>query len=313
MRRSPASTADPATRRRACTWSSTPQRLPVTPRGGDEAEASASSSASRGAGPHGHRHHRHLLRSARPRRSYTDADDVSYLLDLANSYFPDAKLVPERRARDVGRPAAAHQARQPTCDGVGRVARAPHPRRGRGLVTIAGGKLTTYRRMAAEVVDHAGKQLGDLAPCGHRDAPAAGRGGADLPAGYAGVTRCRTSWRPSGVVDAAVAKHLANTYGARARVGGRARQGGAGAGRAARSARRPTSSRRWTSPSTRSRRTPSRMCSAAGCSCSCARAIRGSAARAVARRMAARLGWDEARTPRELEHYRGVVAGTMRS
>ena len=31
-----------------------------------------------------------------------------------------------------------------------------------GLVTIAGGKLTTYRRMAAEVVDAAGKQLGTL-------------------------------------------------------------------------------------------------------------------------------------------------------
>jgi glycerol-3-phosphate dehydrogenase len=32
----------------------------------------------------------------------------------------------------------------------------------------------------------------------------------------------------------------------------------------------------------------------------------------VARRMATRLGWDEARTARELQHYRDVVAGTRR-
>jgi glycerol-3-phosphate dehydrogenase len=32
----------------------------------------------------------------------------------------------------------------------------------------------------------------------------------------------------------------------------------------------------------------------------------------VARRMAARLGWDEARTLAEIEHYRGVVANTRR-
>jgi glycerol-3-phosphate dehydrogenase len=32
----------------------------------------------------------------------------------------------------------------------------------------------------------------------------------------------------------------------------------------------------------------------------------------VARRMAVKLGWDEARTAQEIEKYRGVVAGTRR-
>src|SRR5262249_8737733 len=82
-----------------------------------------------------------------------------------------------------------------------------------GIVTIAGGKLTTYRRMAAEVVEAAAPQLGALAPSTTHERPLPGAEGVD---GYPGVQRLGEALQKSGVVDAQVAKHLAGTYGARA-------------------------------------------------------------------------------------------------
>ena len=84
-----------------------------------------------------------------PEEVHTDAADVAYLLDLANNYFPEAKLDARRRAGDVGRRAAAHQARQRRGDGVGRVARAPHPR--------AAGPRHHRRRQADHLSTHGGR------------------------------------------------------------------------------------------------------------------------------------------------------------
>jgi len=158
-----------------------------------------------------------------PDEVYADKADADYLLGIGNRYFPDAKLTyddvlatwaglrpllrPEREvasASDVSR--EHHLASRP------------------GLVTIAGGKLTTFRRMSAEVVDAAGAQLPGgakaLAPSTTADRPMPGSASPIYEEGYAGVQRLAaelaTQLAELGVGDAAVAKHLAHTYGARA-------------------------------------------------------------------------------------------------
>lgn len=90
-----------------------------------------------------------------PAEVHADRSDVHYLVDAANSYFPAKQLTPEDVISTWAglRPLVA-----PEGPGVGesQVSREHSVIIGRdGIVTIAGGKLTTYRRMAAEVVDTA--------------------------------------------------------------------------------------------------------------------------------------------------------------
>ncbi|HEX8950685.1 MAG TPA: glycerol-3-phosphate dehydrogenase [Polyangia bacterium] len=240
---------------------------------------------------------------------HTDAADVAYLLDLANDYFPEAKLV----ADDVlATWAGVRPLIKPDSDvaTASDVSREHHILERPGLVTIAGGKLTTYRRMAAEVVDHAGKQLGAIAPCATEQRPLPGAVDPIFTAGYAGVTRLSDELAAGGVVDAAVAKHLANTYGARA------------PSVVARVAADPALGERLdpelayviaqvdvavdeeqalTVEDVLGRRLQLLLRARdQGLGCT----------DRVAKRMATRLGWDELRTRREAEHYRQVVAGT---
>lgn len=86
-----------------------------------------------------------------PRDVAADGEDVRYLLEAANSYFPTVHLGPE----DV---IATWAGLRPLIrqDGVDESAVSrEHKIRvdDDGLVTIAGGKLTTYRRMGDEVID----------------------------------------------------------------------------------------------------------------------------------------------------------------
>ncbi len=70
--------------------------------------------------------------------------------------------------------------------------------------------------MAAEVVDAAGEQLAPPpGPSTTHDRPMAGAQGLD---GYAAVNALADELAKGGVVDAQVAKHLASTYGVRARA-----------------------------------------------------------------------------------------------
>ncbi len=86
-----------------------------------------------------------------PGQVRADATDVRYLLEAAAVYFPDARL----GAEDV---LATWAGLRPLVGEPGGSA-SEVSREHRvlveidGLVTVAGGKLTTYRRMAAEVVD----------------------------------------------------------------------------------------------------------------------------------------------------------------
>ena len=81
-----------------------------------------------------------------------DAEDVAYLLEATNDYFPGIDVGPEDViATWAGvRPLVSQQ----DADDESSVSRehliAVEPD---GMITIAGGKLTTYRRMGAEVVD----------------------------------------------------------------------------------------------------------------------------------------------------------------
>jgi glycerol-3-phosphate dehydrogenase len=156
---------------------------------------------------------------ARPEAVACDADDARYLLELANRYFPDSKLTPDDiLATWAGlRPLVKPEDDVASASDVSRehvIVERP------GLVTIAGGKLTTYRRMAAEVVERAGAHLPGgakaLKPAATADRPLPGAASPVYEAGYAGVQQVQAELEKGGVVDAAVAKHLAHTYGVRA-------------------------------------------------------------------------------------------------
>jgi glycerol-3-phosphate dehydrogenase len=133
-------------------------------------------------------------------------DDVAYLLAAANSFFPDAKL---ERGDVVSawagiRPlAASGGADSVAASREHAIAVTPA-----GVVTITGGKLTTFRVMAAETVNVALRQLGRSAPPSQSE---------DTPLAW-DVAKRRGSVvdeaaRETG--DAALAVHLVAGYGAR--------------------------------------------------------------------------------------------------
>ena len=96
-----------------------------------------------------------------PAHVYATAEDVDYLIAAAAAYFPDNLIgYDDIQCTWAGlRPLVAPGGGK---DGVDEsaVSREHTIHVGRdGLITIAGGKLTTYRRMCAEVVDTAVKML----------------------------------------------------------------------------------------------------------------------------------------------------------
>ena len=154
-----------------------------------------------------------------PDRVFTDDADVEYLLTCANHFFPDAKLAPsDVLATWAGlRPLVA-----PSSEGLSasQVSREHRIITRPGLLTIVGGKLTTYRRMAAEIVDLALETLGQkAAPCSTGERPLPGAVGL-LPAADgvdpvdSVVLALRALQHPA--FDAQVSRHLAQQYGMRA-------------------------------------------------------------------------------------------------
>jgi glycerol-3-phosphate dehydrogenase len=122
------------------------------------------------------------------------ADDIAYILDAANSFFgldlgvgdltgayagvrPLISTGDPRKSVDISRKAELYETSS-------------------GMLTITGGKLTTWRRMAKQVVDRLVEREGRIAPCRTDDTPLGmaaseheldppeGVGEADLPAGY---------------------------------------------------------------------------------------------------------------------------------
>jgi glycerol-3-phosphate dehydrogenase len=135
-----------------------------------------------------------------------DAGDIDYLLGSANSFFPEARLTrSDVVAAWAGvRPLVASQYGAGTTAASREHAldRAPS-----GLLSITGGKLTTYRVMAAEVVDAAVRELG-------RTPGTVPTADAPLPGGERPLEgEQRDAIEETG--DAAVGAHLARAHGAR--------------------------------------------------------------------------------------------------
>ena len=168
-----------------------------------------------------------------------------------------------------------------------------------GLVTITGGKLTTWRRMAKMAVDRIVEREGREAPCRTDEIPLGMPVDAGRAAGGAGV-------------DEETREHLASRYGHAAhQVMGLAADDPALASAispdlpdivaeaafAARHEQAHTRGRRAAAPHPAG---PARR--ARGC------ASRAPRARAVARALAGQLGWDDARVERELAAWHEVAA-----
>jgi glycerol-3-phosphate dehydrogenase len=148
-----------------------------------------------------------------PEAARVDEADVTYLLRSANAAFPSAHLTPEdvTAAWTGVRPLVA----DPHAATTAQVSREHVLLTGPGrMLTIAGGKLTTYRRMAAQVVDEVTREL-------HRldGRPRAARAPTDrepLPGGEArDLTPIAAAAEELGL-SAATAAHLVARYGAEA-------------------------------------------------------------------------------------------------
>lgn len=136
--------------------------------------------------------------------------DVTYLLRSANAAFPNARLVPEDVIATWSgvRPLVRNDAALSTAA----VSREHSILTGRGgMLSIIGGKLTTYRRMAAQMVDLVTATLARLD--GRPRSPRASTDLEPLPGGSAadlGPLRARAV---DAGIDAATADHLAARYG----------------------------------------------------------------------------------------------------
>ena len=153
-----------------------------------------------------------------------DAADVKYLCDSGNGYFPGANLNPsDVIATWAGlRPLIAPPPKQE--DGVDESSVSREHEvftRNDGLVIIAGGKLTTYRRMARETVGKTLDLLKELddEPANHKETTkhrplpgAIGLESANLEGVAAIGRRLMTEYK----LDVDTATHLCGVYGARA-------------------------------------------------------------------------------------------------
>jgi glycerol-3-phosphate dehydrogenase len=135
--------------------------------------------------------------------------DVRYLLRSANAVFPDARLTPDdviatwAGLRPLLRPA---DARDP-----GAVSREHHIIDRPGIISVIGGKLTTYRAMAAEAVDRAAARLAEFD--GRRPPPRAPTEREPLPGGETRDLELVVAEAVREGVSPELARYLAGAYG----------------------------------------------------------------------------------------------------
>jgi glycerol-3-phosphate dehydrogenase len=145
-----------------------------------------------------------------------EREDVAYLLETVNHYFPAAKLTPTDVVSAFAglRPLVAPE--EGNGESPSDVSREEEIFTSRsGVITIAGGKLTTYRLIAAEVVDRVAKRLVrgiDGLPIGRsRTADLPLPGGSTPPETLAAAAAARDG---HGVARDVI-NHLAGRYGGR--------------------------------------------------------------------------------------------------
>ncbi len=138
------------------------------------------------------------------------AEDVTYLLRSANAAFPDAHLAPN----DVvsvwaGLRPLLREDRSAAPSEVSREHRVVES--ARGLITIAGGKLTTYRVMGRDVVDRVAQRLHELD--GRPVAPRPPTDRLPLPGGEAADLGVLLEGARARGVPERTAQHLVASYG----------------------------------------------------------------------------------------------------
>jgi len=138
--------------------------------------------------------------------------DVTYLLRSANAAFPDAHLT----SKDVVsawvglRPLLREDHAHPSqVSREHRVLESPH-----GLISIAGGKLTTYRVMARDVVDRVAARLHELD--GRPLPPRAQTDRQPLPGGEAAELEVLVEAARARGASETTARHLVASYGSEA-------------------------------------------------------------------------------------------------
>jgi glycerol-3-phosphate dehydrogenase len=138
------------------------------------------------------------------------ADDVIYVLRSANALFPDARLAPEDvLATWAGvRPLLRHSDQDDP-----NAASREHTilESDNGLLSIVGGKLTTYRLMAAQVVDRVASRLHERD--GRAVAPRSPTDREPLPGGEARNLDVMIDATVVEGFSRPVATHLVHTYG----------------------------------------------------------------------------------------------------
>lgn len=157
-----------------------------------------------------------------PANVYATGDDVRYIIEAASRYFPAHPIRPD----DVLSTWAG--LRPLVAEGDGKnvsessVSREHTIQVGHdGLISVAGGKLTTFRKMAAEVVETVLKQLRSYhaLPEGKHPAPARDRvlpGAQNWPEGGIAAIVAESMQTAGPVLSKASAELLAATYGTRA-------------------------------------------------------------------------------------------------
>lgn len=255
----------------------------------------------------------------RPEDVAVDADDVRYLLAAVNAYFPAARLA----ERDVIgayaglRPLVAPPATEDETPSETSREEAIFESSS-GLLSLGGGKLTTYRRVAEKVVDRLVERFAELEP-GRRFAPCR-TGAIPLPGarvddpdrgGFGGFAK-RLRARAPANVDEVLIRHLLSRYGT------------AAVAIAERLAATPEAARRLVAglPYRRIEVTRAAESEMAATLDDVLRrrvpiAFRWSdggaaAADVVGRLVAAALGWDAAQTASAVESYRAGVADEQR-
>lgn len=157
------------------------------------------------AGPHAIIGTTDTYTTSSPDDVHATRDDVRYLLDSANTFFPDA-LLGENDVVSAWagiRPLLASTDDNPVnASREHAVSTSPE-----GLVSITGGKLTTYRVMARDVVDTVVRRLGRNVPERGKDDPLPGGDFASVEALIGEVARATG--------DVELAAHLVSSFGAR--------------------------------------------------------------------------------------------------
>ena len=132
-------------------------------------------------------------------------DDVTYLIDTLHRVFPDARLTIDHVVATWAglRPLIRQPGRKPSeISRKDEITVGPH-----GMITVAGGKLTTYRSMAEKVVGIALERLGRSEPSRSAEAPLEGGDFAGPPGELARGLMLRHGETTPGLADRLVLHH----------------------------------------------------------------------------------------------------------